>query len=719
MLVLAAWALGPRTVAQVVETGEAPRNARELATFRGDKVGFTGVAFSPDGQRLLAGGVETTAKVWDLTIGRELFTVTGGNGGTFAVAYSPDGRQFLTGGDYGASLWDAETGRRAQTLPPPVGADWLEFGPLRRRSEWHGQRVEVVAFSPNGKRVLTGANDGKVIVWDAARGESLLMLRREGDSWIHAAAFSPDGLTIAVASYDGKITLWDAQGGHVRHTLTGYTNAIESLAYFPDGTRIVIASYDNTARILDTRLGSELLAFRGHRGAVMCVAVSPDGRRVATGSTDRSARVWDSETGQEQLLLQGHRHPLDGIAFSPDGRRVATTGFDQTIRLWDVVPEVGSVITGAVSELRLESDYIPLAMRLEGDPLKREIRSVRLTGKVPSKGDGAGEIWLDTRPADLNLFGDVVRRIGGEPAPIRVELRYVATNTGQTTNNPTGFGPVADRPASRGFRLYDLVFPGGVLGGRLQLVLGTATLGPHRLLAYGPAPPNQDPYLKNPGQIVALHGDPPIRSALPDAPLGREIDLTGYYTAVDRRIHLLEVQGTPGDAGKLAFNPNRITFDPFGEPVTFTMMGYQRHETTLKPEEGADPLGQGRRLYWAVSKDPRNTNRVAVVLGRTEIGPHRILLYHGDEVAFIVPAHLAERRRQEIQASESASLSTGEQQALADLRLALGYGFRWPTTAPVLPGKAGAVDGCGRRQVAHDHPRGDFEPVRGPANSVP
>jgi len=669
LLGLVLWAVGPRAVAQVVNAGEALRNARELATFGGDKVGFTGVAFSPDGQRLVAGGVETTAKVFDLTSGRELFTVTGGNGGTFAVAYSPDGRQFLTGGDYGASLWDAEAGGLVRTLPPRAGADWLESGPLRRRSEWHGQRVEVVAFSPDGTRVLTGANDSKVIVWDAASGESLLLLRREGDSWVHAAAFSPDGLTIAIASYDGKITFWDAQAGHELLTLTGYTNAIESLAYFPDGSRIVTASYDNTARVWDSKAGRELLNFRGHRGAVMCVAVSPDGRRVATGSSDRSARVWDAETGQEQFLLQGHKSALDGIAVSPDGRRVATTSFDQTIKIWDVTPEAGSVVTGAVSDLRLESAYLPLAMRLEGDPLKREVHSVRLTGNVPTKGDGAGEIWLDTRLADLNAFGDVVRRVGPEPAPIRVELRYVATNTGQSTNNPTGFGPRADSKASRGFRLYDLVFPGGALGSRLQLVLGTASLGPHRLLAYGPAPSIQEPYLKKPGHIVELVGNPPIRSALPDAPLGREVDLTGYYTVVDGRIRRLEVQGKPGGAGKLAFDPNRITFDPFGEPVMFTMMGYPRHEITFKPAEDADPLGQGRSLYWAVSKDAKDTNRVAVVLGQTEIGPHRVLLYRGDQVAFIVPAHLTNRRRQEIDASGLASLSTGEQKAIADLRL--------------------------------------------------
>jgi hypothetical protein len=502
-----------------------------------------------------------------------------------------------------------------------------------------------VAFSPDGQRVLTGSNDGKVIVWDAASGESLLTLGRRGDRWIHAAAFSPDGLTIAIGSSDNRITLWDTRGGHELITLAGHTNAIESLAYFPEGTRIVTASYDKTARVWDTKAGRELLTFRGHQGPVTCVAVSPDGRRVVTGSTDRSARVWDAGTGQERLLLQGHKDALDGIAFSPEGRRVATTSLDRTIKVWDVTPEPGSVVPGAASEVRLESDYIPLAMRLKGDPSNREIRSVRFAGKVPSEGDGAGEIWLDTRLADLNLFGDVVRRVGPEPAPIRVELRYVATGASQTTNHAL---PPGDSRASRGFRLYDLVFPGGVLGGRLQLVLGTATLGPHRLLACDPAIPNQESLGKKPGHIRALHGSPSIRSALPDAPLGQEIDLTGYYTAVDGRIRRLGVRRSPRGVGALAFDPNYITFDSFGEPVMFTCIGYQPHEITLKPAEGADPLGQGRRLYRAVSKDPQNTNRVAVVLGRTETGPHRVLLYRGDQVAFIVPAYLTDRRAQEI-----------------------------------------------------------------------
>jgi WD40 repeat protein len=673
---------------------ETAGNERELATLRGHTGWVTGAAFSPDGQRLATCDSDATAKVWDLASGQALFTVTNHGDGSWSIAYSPDGHHVLTAGA-GGRLWDANTGRLIQSYPPPTGTDWLESGPLRQPSAGHGGRIEVVGFSPDGKRALTGGHDGRVIVWDVASGDALLTLKPKEDSWIHAAAFSPDGLNLAIGNYAGKLSLWDARSGHEVLTIAGHTNAIESLAYFPDGRRLVTVSYDETARIWDTKTGRELLVFRGHQGSVMAVAVSPDGRRVVTGGTDGSARVWDAETGEEQLVLRANRQPIDAVAFSPDGARVAATSVDRTIRIWDVAPEAQAILSGAVTAVRLESDYVPLAIQFKRDPAHREIRSFRIVGKVPPAGDGEGEVWLDTRPADLNAFGDVQRRVGPEPAPVRVELRYLATGANRGADDP-----FADSRASAGFRSYELVLPGGALSGSLRLVLGTAQLGPHRLLVSGSVgseerlqqegtvyrvrpgsnvqelvpPPDRRPQ-PAPSHILRLHGDPPITSALPDAPLGDTIDLSGYYTGSDGRIRRLGVTGTPGGAGGLVLDPNYITFDYFGEPLMSTAMGYQPHEITLKPVASADPLGQGRRLYQAISKDPNNTNRVGVVLGKTETGPHRILLYRGDQLMFIVPAFLADRRRHEIDTAQHAGLSTDEQQAIAELRRTVGYGF--------------------------------------------
>jgi hypothetical protein len=327
---------------------------------------------------------------------------------------------------------------------------------------------------------------------------------------------------------------------------------------------------------------------------------------------------------------------------------------------------------GPATQVRLESDYLPPGLRLSGDPLKRAIRSVRLAGEVPSEGHGIGRVWLDTREAELNAFGDVVRRMGPEPEPIEAEWRFVRAG-GVGVDQPPH---LQDADASRGFRLYDLVFPGGVLHGQLQLVLGTTNLGPHRLLALDAATSEAEHGKQKPAHIVPLQGNPSIASILPDKPMGRAIELNGYYTSLDGRIRRIGVRGTLGGAGAVELDPNYITFDGFGEPIMFTAMGYRPHEITWERADSEDPLRQGRALYWAISKDPKNQNRVAVVVGGTEAGSHRVLLYRGDKVAFVVPVAHRERRRHEIEAGKYAGLPEEEQKALAELERTIGYGFQ-------------------------------------------
>mgnify|MGYP007009348225 CR=1 FL=1 len=85
--------------------------------------------------------------------------------------------------------------------------------------------------------------------------------------------------------------------------------------------------------------------------------------------------------------------------------------------LWPVSIAVGVATAGPDSALRLQSDYLPFPIHFDGDQSNREMRSIRIVGKLPPAGDGDGEIWLDTRAAEINSFGDVVQRVGPEPTP--------------------------------------------------------------------------------------------------------------------------------------------------------------------------------------------------------------------------------------------------------------------------------------------------------------
>jgi WD40 repeat protein len=109
------------------------------------------VAFSLDGQRIVTGSGDQTAKVWDSASGKELLTLKGHGGWVWSVAFSPDGQRIVTGsGDQTAKVWDSASGKELLTL------------------RGHGSPVESVAFSPDGQRVVTGSADNSAKVWDAA-----------------------------------------------------------------------------------------------------------------------------------------------------------------------------------------------------------------------------------------------------------------------------------------------------------------------------------------------------------------------------------------------------------------------------------------------------------------------------------------------------------------------------------------------------------------------
>jgi len=118
-------------------------------------------------------------------------------------------------------------------------------------------------------------------------------------------AFSPDGRRVVSGSYDQTVRVWDAQTGAELACLRGHTDNVASVALSPDGRRLVSGSHDQTVRVWDAQTGAELAYLRGHTRGVLSVAFSPDGRRVVSGSLDRTARVWDAGSGACLEVIQG------------------------------------------------------------------------------------------------------------------------------------------------------------------------------------------------------------------------------------------------------------------------------------------------------------------------------------------------------------------------------------------------------------------------------
>ncbi|CCA69814.1 related to WD40-repeat protein (notchless protein) [Serendipita indica DSM 11827] len=291
---------------------------------RGHTSSVRGVAFSPDGSRIISGSSDSTIRVWDAETGQTLGEPLRGHNKSSvnAVAFSPDGSRFVSGSwDNTLRLWDAETAK-----------------PLGEPLEGHEDSVNAVAFSPDASRIASASWDKAIRLWDANTGQPLGEPLRGHKGWVNAVAFSEDGSRIVSGSSDQTIQLWDVETGQpLGLPLTGHNSPVNTVVFSPDGSRIVSGALDGTIRLWDGKdvqpLG-ELL--RGHTSSVNAIAFSPDGSTFITGSWDRTIRLWNAATGQPVgEPLTGHTHWVNALAFSPDGSRIISGSSDKTIRIWD------------------------------------------------------------------------------------------------------------------------------------------------------------------------------------------------------------------------------------------------------------------------------------------------------------------------------------------------------------------------------------------------
>ncbi|KIY63929.1 WD40 repeat-like protein [Cylindrobasidium torrendii FP15055 ss-10] len=293
------------------------------------------------------------------------------------VTWTPEGRRILTGSTSGEfTLWNGLT---------------FNFETILQA---HDAPICHLTFTHSGHYLVSADKSGVIKYFEPNMNNLTQFPGSKSNDAIRGVSFSPDDQRFATASDDSLVRIWSFQSSQVESTIRGHGWDVKCVEWHPSKGLIVSGSKDNMIKFWDPRSGQNLSTLHTHKNTIQALSWSPTGNLLASASRDQTVRLFDIRAMKEFRILKGHQKEVNSVAWHPTAPLLTSGGSEGAVLHWDI--EADHTTSGTISQPRaaLEQAHDSNVWSMAYHPLGHLM--------VSASNDHTTRFWSRERPGDAS-----------------------------------------------------------------------------------------------------------------------------------------------------------------------------------------------------------------------------------------------------------------------------------------------------------------------------